>query len=92
MHRAIMAAAHNRIMGDINERLENLTVLTANITKRAPVIEKASADAHLNIINALLQRDEDKAEQLMRDHLRETCRHVVEQFYPGMLEPAAGTK
>ncbi len=92
MHRAIMAAAHNRIMGDINERLENLTVLTANITKRAPVIEKASADAHLNIINALLQRDEDKAEQLMREHLRETCRHVVEQFYPGMLEPATGTK
>ena len=25
----------------------------------------------------------------MREHLRETCRHVVEQFYPGMLEPAA---
>ena len=71
LHRAIMTAAHNRIMGDINERLENLTVLTANITKRAPVIEKASADAHLNIINALLQRDEDKAEQLMREHLRE---------------------
>jgi hypothetical protein len=28
----------------------------------------------------------------MREHLRETCRHVVEQFYPGMLEPAAGTR
>jgi len=92
LHRAIMAAAHNRIMGDINERLENLTVLTANITKRAPVIEKASADAHLKIISALLQRDEDRAEQLMREHLRETCRYVVEQFYPGMLEPAAGTR
>jgi len=92
LHRAIMTAARNRIMGGINERLENLTVLTANITKRAPVIEKASADAHLNIINALLQRDEDKAEQLMREHLRETCRHVVEQFYPGMLETAGSTK
>jgi DNA-binding GntR family transcriptional regulator len=92
MHRAIMAAAHNGIMADINERLENLTVLTANITKRAPVIEKASADAHLKIISALLQRDEDKSEQLMREHLRETCRYVVEQFYPGMLDPAAGIK
>jgi DNA-binding GntR family transcriptional regulator len=85
LHGAIMNAAHNQIMADINERLENLTVLTANITKRSPAIEKASADAHLNIINAMLQGDEEKGEQLMREHLRETCRNVVEQFYPGML-------
>jgi DNA-binding GntR family transcriptional regulator len=85
LHKAIINAAHNRIMADINERLENLTVLTANITKRSPAIEKASADAHLSIINALLQQDEEQSEQLMRKHLRQTCRHVVEQFYPGML-------
>jgi len=92
LHSAIMDAAHNSIMADINERLENLTVLTANITKRAPAIEKASAEAHLNIINAMLQRDEDKGELLMREHLRETCRHVVEQFYPGMLETSSNHK
>jgi DNA-binding GntR family transcriptional regulator len=92
LHGAIMNAAHNQIMADINERLENLTVLTANITKRSPAIEKASANAHLNIINAMLQQDEDKGEQLMREHLRETCRHVVEQFYPGMLETSLNSK
>ena len=92
LHRAIKNAAHNRIMADINERLENLTVLTANITKRSPTIEKASADAHLKIIDALLQQDEEKSEQMMRDHLRETCRHVVEQFYPGMLEISSNNK
>jgi len=92
LHSAIMDAAHNSIMANINERLENLTVLTANITKRAPAIEKASAEAHLNIINAMLQRDEDKGELLMREHLRETCRHVVEQFYPGMLETSSNHK
>jgi DNA-binding GntR family transcriptional regulator len=92
LHRAIMQAAHNGIMTDINVRLENLTVLTANITKRSPAIEKASADAHLNIINALLQQDEEKCEQLMREHLRETCRHVVEQFYPGMLGASSNTR
>jgi DNA-binding GntR family transcriptional regulator len=86
LHRAIMSAANNGIMAGINERLENLTVLTANITKRSPAIEKASGDAHLNIINAMLQQDEEKGEQLMREHLRETCRNVVDQFYPGMLE------
>jgi len=92
LHRATMDAAHNSIMADINERLENLTVLTANITKRSPAIEKASADAHLNIINAMLQQDEEKGEQLMREHLRETCRHVVEQFYPGMIATSSHHK
>jgi DNA-binding GntR family transcriptional regulator len=92
LHRATMDAAHNSIMADINERLENLTILTANITKRAPAIEKASADAHLNIINAMLQQDEEKGEQLMREHLRETCRHVVEQFYPGMLATSSNNR
>jgi DNA-binding GntR family transcriptional regulator len=92
LHKTIMDAAHNGIMADINEKLENLTVLTANITKRSPHIEKASADAHLNIINAMLQQDEEKGEQLMREHLRETCRHVVEQFYPGMLATSSNNK
>lgn len=92
LHRAIMDAAHNGIMADINEKLENLTVLTANITKRSPAIEKASADAHLNIINAMLQQDEEKGEQLMREHLRVTCRHVVDQFYPGMLQTSSSIR
>jgi DNA-binding GntR family transcriptional regulator len=89
LHRAIMDAAQNGIMSVINKRLENMTVLTANITKRSPAIEKASAEAHLNIINAVLEQDQEKAEQMMREHLRETCRHVVEQFYPGMLQASS---
>ena len=89
LHRAIMDAAQNSIMTVINKRLENMTVLTANITKRSPAIEKASAEAHLNIINAVLEQDQEKAEQVMREHLRETCRHVVEQFYPGMLQASS---
>ena len=92
LHRAIMEAAQNSIMTDINKRLENMTLLTANITKRSPTIEKASAEAHLNIINAILGLDQEKAEQMMREHLRETCRHVVEQFYPGMLETSSSNK
>jgi DNA-binding GntR family transcriptional regulator len=86
LHRAIMEAAQNGIMTDIHKRLENMTVLTANITKRSPAIERASAEAHLNIINAMLEQDQGKAEHKMREHLKETCQHVVEQFYPGMLQ------
>ena len=89
LHKAIMDAAQNDIMTDINKRLANMAVLTANITKRSPAIEKASAEAHLNIINAVLQQDQDKAEKMMREHLRETCQHVVEQFYPGMLQASS---
>ena len=85
LHKAIMDGAQNSIMAEIHKRLENLTFLTANITKLSPAIEKASAAAHLNIIDAMLQQDEEKGERLMREHLRETCRHVVEQFYPGMV-------
>jgi DNA-binding GntR family transcriptional regulator len=92
LHRAIMDAAQNGIMTDINKRLENMTVLTANITKRSPTIEKASAEAHLNIINAVLEQDQEKAEQMMREHMRETCQHIVEQFYPGMLGGASNNK
>jgi DNA-binding GntR family transcriptional regulator len=92
LHRAIMDAAHNSIMARINEGLENLTILTANITKRSPAIEKASAAAHLNIIEAMLRQDEERGEQLMREHLRETCRHVVEQFYPGMIANSSNQK
>jgi DNA-binding GntR family transcriptional regulator len=87
-----MDAAHNSIMAGINAKLENLTLLTANITKRSPHIEKASAEAHLSIINALLQKDEEKGEQFMREHLRETCRNVVDQFYPGMLALSSNNK
>jgi len=89
LHRAIMEAAQNGIMTDIHERFENMTILTANITKRSPTIEKASAEAHLNIINAILEQDQEKAEQMMREHLRETCRHIVEEFYPGMLQASS---
>jgi DNA-binding GntR family transcriptional regulator len=89
LHKGIMDAAQNGIMTDFNKRLTDMTVLTANITKRSPTIEKASAEAHLNIINAVLEQDQEKAEQMMRQHLRETCQHIVEQFYPGMLQASS---
>ena len=85
LHRAIMDAAHNNLMAEISVRLGNLTALTSNITKKSTAIEKQSRDAHCRIIDALLEGDEQKSESVMRDHLRDTCRQVVEQFYPGML-------
>ncbi len=85
LHRAIMEAAHNNLMAEISVRLNNLTALTSNITKKSTAIEKQSREAHCRIIDALLEGDEEKSERAMREHLRDTCRQVVEQFYPGRL-------
>jgi DNA-binding GntR family transcriptional regulator len=92
LHGAIVEAARNGIMVDIYEKLKNLGTLTSNITRKSPSIERISKEAHLMLINALLAQDEEKSEQLMREHLRDTCRQIVEQFYPNMLGSASNNK
>ncbi|MCE5262333.1 MAG: GntR family transcriptional regulator [Deltaproteobacteria bacterium] len=92
LHGAIVEAAQNRIMVDIYENLKNLSILTSNITRKSPHIEKISKEAHLMLINALLDQDEEKSERIMREHLRDTCRHIVEQFYPNMLGGTSNSK
>lgn len=91
-HGAIVEAAGNRIMVGIYENLKNLSILTSNITRKSPNIEKISKEAHLILIDALLKQDEDKSERIMREHLRDTCRQIVEQFYPNMLGGASTNK
>ena len=85
LHGAIVEAARNRIMVGIYENLKNLSILTSNITRKSPNIEKISREAHLILIDALLEQDEETSERIMREHLRDTCRQIVEQFYPNML-------
>jgi DNA-binding GntR family transcriptional regulator len=85
LHTAVIEAAGNVLMSETCEKLNNLTILTSLITRKSPPIEKASRNAHIRIIDSLLDVDDAGSEQAMRDHLRETCRNLVEQFYPGML-------
>jgi DNA-binding GntR family transcriptional regulator len=92
LHGAIVEAARNGIMVDIYEKLKNLSILTSNITRKSPTIERVSKEAHLMLINALLEHDEEKSEQLMREHLKDTCRQIVEQFYPNMLGGASNNR
>jgi len=80
-----ITTAGNALMSETCEKLNNLTILTSLITRKSPPIEKASRDAHVRIIDSLLEQDDIGSEQAMRDHLRETCRNLVEHFYPGML-------
>ena len=92
LHGAIVDAARNGIMVGIYENLKNLSILTSNITRKSPAIEKVSKEAHIILISALLEQDEEKSERLMREHLRDTCRRIVEQFYPNMLGGASNNK
>jgi DNA-binding GntR family transcriptional regulator len=92
LHGTIVEAARNGIMVGIYENLKNLCIFTSNITRKSTTIEKVSKEAHLMLINALLEQDEEKSERLMRDHLRDTCRQIVEQFYPNMLGSASNSK
>ena len=42
--------------------------------------------------DGFLEQDEEKSERLMRDHMRDTCRQIVELFYPNMLGGASNNK
>jgi len=86
LHNAIAEAADNSLMADVYPKLMNLTILTSNLTRKSMEIERASRNAHLELIDALLMRDEERSERIMRNHLRDTCRVLVAQFYPGMLD------
>jgi DNA-binding GntR family transcriptional regulator len=92
LHQAINETARNNIMAEIYHKLQNLTILTINLTKQSPFIETVSREAHIAIIDALIEQDEDRCERAMREHLKDTCREVVEQFYPGMLSGAGYRK
>jgi DNA-binding GntR family transcriptional regulator len=84
LHNGIMFAAGNSLLADSYVKLGNLAMLTSNLCRRASGIERQSKEQHLAIMRALLDHDEIQAEQLMRQHLRTTCRLFVETFYPGL--------
>ncbi len=86
MHKHIISHARNSILQSYFEKLHLLYSLTVNITRRSQDIEKISRESHLSIMDAIIARDGEKAEKLMREHLRETCRNITKIFYPNLLD------
>ncbi len=84
LHGAIVDAAGNRIMVGIYENLKNLSILTSNITRKSPNIEKISKEAHLMLIAALLEQDEEKSERTHAGapagHMPANCGAVLPQY------------
>jgi DNA-binding GntR family transcriptional regulator len=60
--------------------LKNLNGLIRNLTKKSIEIETQSKENHLAIAQAILDKDAEKSEQSMREHLRTTCRLLMEKF------------
>jgi len=86
LHDLIIATASNPFLLQFYHKLRNLTDLTRNITKKSIIIEKKSQESHLVIINSLEEKDEEKSEYYMREHLRITCRLMATHFYPSLFK------
>jgi len=86
LHDAIIRAANNPFISEFYKKLRTITALTRNISRRSVGIEKKSLEFHLAIIKALEQRDEEQAEYYVREHLRTTCRLLIDGFFPSPLK------
>lgn len=82
MHHEIIRAAANHLLTDIYEKLGYLSALTTNIAKKSVRTESESKVHHLAIMDAIISGDVDRSEYYMREHLRVTCRNVIEMLYP----------
>lgn len=80
LHDCIADGANNYILSEFYFKLKNLHALTASLTRRLPKVEENSKDYHLLISEAILEKDIAKSEQLMREHLRLTCKLTVEGY------------
>jgi DNA-binding GntR family transcriptional regulator len=83
LHQLIIEVAGNTLMADFYEKLNNLTALTSNMTKKFVNIEVESRLFHIRIIDAILAGDEEKSERQMRDHISLTCSHLLKSLFPG---------
>jgi len=90
LHHIVMVAARNSMIADFYERIESVAGLTSNMTKRIPNIEMDSRIYHMYIIESILAGDEDGSELRMREHIGMTCRHLLQNLYPGSSEHPDG--
>ena len=84
LHSLIAKTANNPILYEYYQKLKDLSALIRNISKRSVEIEEKSKEEHIELIKALIDRDENRSENCMRNHLRSTCQRIVETFISGL--------
>lgn len=80
LHSAIITAANNSIISEFYQKLNNLSGLIRNLTKKSINIETQSKEAHLAITQAILEKNPEKSEQCMRQHLSKTCKLLIDEY------------
>ncbi len=84
MHREIIEAASNNLLSEIYIKLGYLSALTTNIAKQSLNTEIESRAHHLAIMNSIIGGDVEKSGYYMSEHLRTSCRNIIEMLYPHM--------
>lgn len=82
LHQTIIEGSSNSLLSEIYEKISYMAKLTSNIAQKSMTIESDSREGHLAVIDAILEGDADACEQQMREHLRVTCRNIIDTFYP----------
>jgi DNA-binding GntR family transcriptional regulator len=73
-HQAIYEAAHNRYLMQALESLHDSFALLRSSTFRLPHRQRDSDEERRRIIEAIEQRDSDRAEEAAREHIRQAQR------------------
>jgi len=89
-HQAIYEAAHNRYLGQALKDLNDAFALLQSNTFRIPNRPRESNAEHLKIINAIAERDPDRAEQAAREHIQFAQRTRFERL-PELRGPNMGS-
>ena len=77
LHDLIIDSAQNRMIKEFYAKLRNRSKLIGTIINRSEKIELRSIEGHLNIIHAILKKDEKASENAMRKHLTESLNGLV---------------
>lgn len=82
-HDVIYRCAHNRYLLKTLNSLHDTMALLGVTTLTSPERRKNTIDEHVDILNAILARDADLAEQRMREHIRAAQRVRLRRLYSG---------
>lgn len=80
VHDLLIELAGNHYLKEFTYKLSSLMKLTRNLTKNRTAIEENSRQDHLKILDALEKRDAALCEQLMDQHLSNTCKALADTY------------
>ena len=81
-HETVLEGSSNALLKELYQKVSYMAKMTSNISRHSVSIETLSRDYHVSVIDAIFSGDADKSEALMREHLRITCRGILDTFYP----------